>query len=400
MVIQPSKNLLENPFGDTLSLNDMTPQWPIKSFKSYGEFGVGDKRHSGKHDGIDLGSEKGTPVYSMLPGIVKKVWKESKLWVEGDPKQGNAITIEHPDFGMETFYAHLNSVSVSIGEKVDKNTVIGTVGNSGNARDTKPHVHFETRQNGSPINPRNIMGKSLDDLMLSANKNKKLSLAINKLAEEEEKYIEGDPEMDSSWNPTSFPTSIDTIPFNYNKYLSIINHIETTISGFNSIFNMIIKHKPELKNQSIGDKNSAINILYEYPIKWGQDALYKLAWLKKMFPQNGIIENAYKTINDNLNIIIKVNTYNDKFIQKTKSTSFFDLINPDIADFSFDKRNTQAINAIILIKNKLNDFINEMNVFIETIYGTDEFDKKLKKFPKTKKIEARINILKNIIKYI
>ena len=67
------------------------------------------------------------------------------------------------------------------------------------------------------------------------------------------------------------------------------------------------------------------------------------------------------------------------------------------ADFSFEKRNTQAINAIISIKDRLNDFINEMNVFIETVHGVnefEEFDKKLKNLPR----KARMRFLKSIVK--
>ena len=60
------------------------PQWAVKSFNSLGEFGVGDARHHGKHDGIDLGTTRGTSVYSTLPGIVKTVYKEARPWVEGE----------------------------------------------------------------------------------------------------------------------------------------------------------------------------------------------------------------------------------------------------------------------------------------------------------------------------
>ncbi|MFZ4795962.1 MAG: M23 family metallopeptidase [Bacteroidia bacterium] len=135
------------------------PQWPISSFKSLGEFGAGDKRHKGKHDGIDLAAPASTPVYPMLSGKVTKVSSESRLWVEGDPKQGNALTIVH-DNGMNTFYAHLEKVTVSDGTLVTQTTQIGTNGMSGNARNTSPHVHFEVRNKGNPVNPRSVIGKA------------------------------------------------------------------------------------------------------------------------------------------------------------------------------------------------------------------------------------------------
>lgn len=167
------EDLLTDPYSKEVEDIEI-PQWPVKSFKSYGEFGAGDERHGGKHDGIDLGAPKGTPSYPMLSGIVKKVYKESRPWKQGDPKQGNAILIEHPDVGSETFYAHMDTVSVSEGTKVKQDTVIGTVGNSGNARGTSPHIHFEVRAGGTPINPRNIIGKSILPSKLTSNVPKKL----------------------------------------------------------------------------------------------------------------------------------------------------------------------------------------------------------------------------------
>ena len=139
------------------------PEFPVQNFKSLGEFGNGDKRHGGKHDGIDLATSEGTPATAILPGIVKKVWHETQPWVEGKglPKQGNAILIDHPAFGLSTFYAHMKNVFVSEGQEVDATTIVGSVGKSGNARYTDPHIHFECRRNGVPINPRSIMGKEI-----------------------------------------------------------------------------------------------------------------------------------------------------------------------------------------------------------------------------------------------
>lgn len=155
------------------------PQWPISSFKSYGEFGAGDKEHQERHKGeklshagIDLGAEKGTPAKAMLPGIVKSISKESSPWQKGNKMtQGNAILIAH-DGGLTSLYCHMESINVSVGEKVDKNTIIGTVGNSGNARFTSPHIHFEVSKNGQKVNPRSIIGKA--DLEITKKKKKSL----------------------------------------------------------------------------------------------------------------------------------------------------------------------------------------------------------------------------------
>jgi len=121
------------------------PQAPIRgTFACSGVFGSGDARHAGVHNGVDLRTPGGSSVYPMLPGIVSSVGSSSK--------SGNYISISHND-GISTYYAHLGSVTVHKGDKVTKDTVIGTVGDSGNAAGTMPHVHFEVSENKKKINP-------------------------------------------------------------------------------------------------------------------------------------------------------------------------------------------------------------------------------------------------------
>lgn len=160
---------------------DETPQWPVKNPSGFlGEFGQGDKRHRegkseeelkmyGGHRGTDVAAEKGTPVYPMLSGIVKKVYKTYK----GDTqKQGNMIVVDHPDFGVVTKYMHLDTVSASPGQEVTQNTQIGTVGATGNAKGTPPHVHFELEKNGTSINARTyIEGKKTLEKKLATTRN-------------------------------------------------------------------------------------------------------------------------------------------------------------------------------------------------------------------------------------
>ncbi len=100
------------------------------------------------HTGIDIDAPRGTPVLAAASGTV--VWTGYGLYHgsynEDDP-YGIAVTIRH-DFGWEdnqllTVYAHMDSVNVEVGQKVEAGTQLGIVGNTGNT--TGPHLHFEVR---------------------------------------------------------------------------------------------------------------------------------------------------------------------------------------------------------------------------------------------------------------
>lgn len=153
----------ENDLKIDFNSSQEKPQWPVKNpTKFLGEFGQGDKRHRegksdeelkmyGGHRGTDVGAEKGTPAYPMLSGIVNRIYN----WSKGDKAtQGNMVVIDHPEFNVSTKYMHLDSINVSPGQKVTQNTEIGTVGNTGNAIGTYPHIHFELEKNKTSINAR------------------------------------------------------------------------------------------------------------------------------------------------------------------------------------------------------------------------------------------------------
>jgi murein DD-endopeptidase MepM/ murein hydrolase activator NlpD len=125
-------------------------QAPIKGvFYNSGDFSPGiatDTRHSKGHDGVDLRATGGTPVYPMTIGVVSNVGSSSV--------GGNTISIVHPS-GIKTYYAHLGTIKVHKGDKVNLNSIIGTVGDSGNAKGTFPHIHFQVWKNGKLENPAN-----------------------------------------------------------------------------------------------------------------------------------------------------------------------------------------------------------------------------------------------------
>jgi hypothetical protein len=101
------------------------------------------------HLGTDFAAAAGTEVRSVGDGVVAFAGREGGY--------GNLIEIRHPR-GFETRYGHLLRFAEGIhsGARVEQNEVIGYVGSSGLS--TGPHLHFEVRQNGRPINPLRELG--------------------------------------------------------------------------------------------------------------------------------------------------------------------------------------------------------------------------------------------------
>ena len=94
------------------------------------------------HAGIDLASGIGSPVRAVAAGRV-----ESAGWEGG---YGRAVRITHSD-GTVTVYGHMSALLVDSGERVEAGQLIGREGNTGHS--TGPHLHFEVRVNGTPVNP-------------------------------------------------------------------------------------------------------------------------------------------------------------------------------------------------------------------------------------------------------
>jgi murein DD-endopeptidase MepM/ murein hydrolase activator NlpD len=94
------------------------------------------------HAGIDFRSPTGTDVRPTAAGVITNAG-----WAGG---YGNMVEVDHGG-GLVTRYGHLSRIDVSVGDKVTRSTVIGAVGSTG--RSTGPHLHYETRVDGNPINP-------------------------------------------------------------------------------------------------------------------------------------------------------------------------------------------------------------------------------------------------------
>lgn len=94
------------------------------------------------HAGIDIGVDEGDPVYAADSGTV--VWAG---WLGG---YGYAVIIDHGN-GLSTLYAHNSDLAVGDGQYVGKGSLIAYAGSTGNS--TGPHVHFEVRVDGDPVDP-------------------------------------------------------------------------------------------------------------------------------------------------------------------------------------------------------------------------------------------------------
>jgi murein DD-endopeptidase MepM/ murein hydrolase activator NlpD len=124
--------------------------WPAHGWLT-GTFGGRSDPFTGEagfHQGLDIATPKGQPVYATADGIV-----ETAAYT-GD--YGNLIVLKH-DFGLSTRYGHLSAFNVAPGASVKRGDVIGYVGSTG--RSTGAHVHYEILANGKLINPLQLLTK-------------------------------------------------------------------------------------------------------------------------------------------------------------------------------------------------------------------------------------------------
>ncbi len=94
------------------------------------------------HTGVDIGAQYGDPVHATADGVV--------INAEDHVGYGRLVVVDH-GFGVTSWYGHLSSLNVTVGQQIKRGDVIGYVGVSG--RTTGPHVHYEVRINGAPVNP-------------------------------------------------------------------------------------------------------------------------------------------------------------------------------------------------------------------------------------------------------
>lgn len=136
------------------SEHELRLEWPTAPVIVTSQFGyrrdpILRRRQVRFHAGIDLGGRRGDPVNAAGPGRVL-----SAGWLGG---HGRTVVLQHAG-GYVTMYAHLRQILVAQGDEVDTGAAVGLIGSSGRA--TGPHLHFEVRHGGVPIDPLELLEQS------------------------------------------------------------------------------------------------------------------------------------------------------------------------------------------------------------------------------------------------
>ena len=127
-------------------LENTTPSiWPVQGRLS-SSFGKRNDPFAGTgsfHAGVDLTARHGTPIVAAADGVVTQ-----SGWFA---KYGKRVVLAHGGNGLSTRYAHMSEFFVRPGQVVRRGEVVGRVGRTG--RTTSPHLHYEVRYLGTPVNP-------------------------------------------------------------------------------------------------------------------------------------------------------------------------------------------------------------------------------------------------------
>jgi len=120
-------------------------RFPLKFFRVTSEYGMRANPVTGNvgmHQGMDLAAPEGTEVFAVADGVV--------TYTGFDPIYGNYVVISHSE-RWTSLYGHLQIIETVLRTNVKSGSLIGRVGSTGQS--TGPHLHFELRQDGKPLNP-------------------------------------------------------------------------------------------------------------------------------------------------------------------------------------------------------------------------------------------------------
>lgn len=143
---------LNHTYARAWQKNVVPSMWPVNG-SLLSRFGDREDPFSGEgafHKGVDISAPMGTPVHAAADGIV-----EHAEYAGGG--YGKLVIVDHGN-GMRTWYAHLSRYSVIPGQEIRRGEVLGASGATG--RVTSPHLHFEVRMGGTPVNPHPYLVRS------------------------------------------------------------------------------------------------------------------------------------------------------------------------------------------------------------------------------------------------
>lgn len=144
-------NIFGNSYARRYLAHARPSLWPVIG-RLLSPFGKRDDPFNGMqaiHTGVDISAVQGTPVRVTADGIV--------VSTEYSGGYGRLVVVDHGG-GLETFYAHLSRIDVLPGQEVRMGQFIGASGATG--RVTTPHLHYEVRMGGIPINPHSYLDHS------------------------------------------------------------------------------------------------------------------------------------------------------------------------------------------------------------------------------------------------
>lgn len=98
------------------------------------------------HKGLDIAGYTGMEILAPADGMV--------IWLGGRGGYGKTVVLDH-GYGVQSHFAHLNKYRVGLGQRVRRGEVIAEMGSTGIS--TGPHLHYEVRRHGRPLDPRNFI---------------------------------------------------------------------------------------------------------------------------------------------------------------------------------------------------------------------------------------------------
>lgn len=120
--------------------------WPIKGYVTKDFYTTGGEKNAQYHPGMDIAAKRNTPVKASAEGVVI-----TSGW---DDTYGYVVVVDH-GFGLTSLYGHNARNLVNVGDRIARAQTIAFLGSTG--KSTAPHLHFEVKKNGVPVDPRNYL---------------------------------------------------------------------------------------------------------------------------------------------------------------------------------------------------------------------------------------------------